>query len=51
LERLEDQMIPTGEPTVLQIVIVDSAGNQKEGLKFEVPSYGPAHDRRGGTAR
>jgi hypothetical protein len=30
LERLEEQMMPTGEPTVLQIVGVDSAGNRTD---------------------
>src|SRR5260370_19107627 len=46
LERLEEQMMPISEPTVLQIVYVDSAGNRTDGPKFEIPSYGPAHDRR-----
>ena len=41
LERLEEQMIPAGEPTILQIVYVDSAGSRKEGPKFEIPSYAP----------
>jgi hypothetical protein len=49
LERLEEQMMPTGEPTVLQIVCVDSAGNRTDGPKFEVPSYRPGHDRRRGA--
>jgi hypothetical protein len=48
LERLEEQMMPAGEPTVLQIVAVDSNGNRTNGPRFEVPSYPPAHDRRRG---
>jgi hypothetical protein len=41
LERLEEQMIPTGETTILQIVCVDSHGNRTEGPKFEVPAFRP----------
>jgi hypothetical protein len=41
LERLEEQMIPAGEPTILHIVGVDSDGNQTEGPKFEVPAFRP----------
>ncbi len=51
LERLEEQMIPAGEPIVIQIVSVDSAGNRTDGPKFEVPSYAPAHDRWRGARR
>ena len=42
LERLEEPMIPTGEPLILQIVGVDSDGNQTIGPRFEVPSYASA---------
>ena len=38
LERLEEQMIPEGEPLVLRIVFVDSDGNMEEGPRFTVPA-------------
>jgi hypothetical protein len=51
LERLEEQMMPAGEPTVLQFILVDSAGKREKGPTFLVPSYAPAHDRPRGARR
>jgi len=41
LERLEEQVMPAGEPTVLQIVSVDSAGKRENGPTFEIPFVRP----------
>jgi hypothetical protein len=47
LERLEEQVTPKGEPTFLQIVIVDSDGTKTLGDRIEMPSPGR---RRGAKA-
>ena len=49
LERLEDELIPEGEPKVLQIVFVDSDGTRELGHRVEIPSYSGAKGRWRGT--
>jgi hypothetical protein len=53
LERLEEELIPAGEPKVIQIVFVDSDGSRELGQRLEFPSYKGAKlaDDRCGSAK
>jgi hypothetical protein len=49
LERLEEQMIPTGEPKVIHVVFINPDGTQAPGtFTVEIPAYSASqHQRRG----
>jgi hypothetical protein len=51
LERLEEEMMPPGPPTILHIVPINPDGTQAPGgFTFEIPSYRPAQDYWRGAA-
>jgi hypothetical protein len=51
LERLEEEMIPTGPPHIFDVRFINPDGTEAPGgFQIEVPSYGPepAHRMRRG---
>lgn len=46
LGRLEEQMIPSGEPLIMEVVFIEPDGTQAPGrFSFEIPAFRPSHDR------
>ena len=49
LEQLEERMLPTGEPMIINVVYVNPDGSvDGEPLRVEIPACGPAHQPRPG---
>jgi hypothetical protein len=46
LERLEEETMPVGEPTVLQVVFVNTDGTERDGPRVEIPAYPAGRSRR-----
>jgi hypothetical protein len=46
LERLEEETLPVGEPTVIQVVFVGADGTEEEGPRVEIPAYPAGRSRR-----
>jgi hypothetical protein len=43
---LEEQMIPSGEPLMMEVVFIEPDGTQAPGrFSFEIPAFRPSHDR------
>ena len=51
LQRLEEEMMPKGEPHVIQVVFVDSDGSEKMGPRIEIPPCRPVHRHWRGAIR
>lgn len=39
LAKLEEQILPVGDPKVIQIVFVSSDGTEEDGPRIEIPAY------------
>jgi hypothetical protein len=46
LERLEEETLPVGEPTVIQVVFVNTDGTERDGPRVEIPAYPAGGSRR-----
>ena len=46
LDRLEEQIVPEGEPTFLQIILVASDGTRRLGDRIELPSHNRQREPR-----
>ena len=51
LQQLEEEMMPEGEPHVIQVVLVDSDGSEEMGPRFEIPHFRPVQGRWRGVNR
>jgi hypothetical protein len=51
LERLEDLVIPTGPPHVIEIVFVSANGEKELGPRFEFPAVPACKRGLGGRSR
>ncbi len=48
LERLEERMIPIGEPMTIDVVFIKPDGTEAPGgFSIEIPSHGPVRSPRG----
>lgn len=46
LERLEEETMPVGKPKMIQIVFVSPDGTEKDGPRYEIPTYPSRRSRR-----
>ncbi len=46
LERLEEEMLPVGEPKVIQVIFVSADGTRRDGPRIEIPAYPAWRPRR-----